>query len=277
MMALDTLDSIRHYCPMPHDIVIVDDCTNDGTYETLVSKKQAHWHFLRNECRHGTRRLVHSLSAGFRCVLRSLNADLVLRMDQDALLINQGIAEDAFAYVRNDPAIGIFGVYKVDYNRPRSYEVHRRLIDKELRSVRAFAGLTPSWRHLLQMAEANGYRRGDNVFGGAYFITRSCLTDISKLGALDPPYHWHSRMEEDVYFSMAAVAAGHKMGHFAAPDGPLCLEWRGLPYPASELWCRGYKLVHSVDKGINTGKEENQGLTAREVFRRIRYADKSAG
>jgi len=66
------------------------------------------------------------------------------------------------------------------------------------------------------------------------------------------------------------VAAGFQMGHFAAPDGPMCMEWRGLPYPAAALAAGKYKLVHSVDKGPNTGPAENGGRTAREVFRDLR-------
>jgi hypothetical protein len=95
---------------------------------------------------------------------------------------------------------------------------------------------------------------------------------MKQLGALDIPYSWHSRLQEDVYFSMAAVAAEFELGHFAAPDGPLCLEWRGLPYPAAELLQSPYKVVHSVDKGKNTDREANGGYTAREVFRFARQS-----
>ena len=113
-------------------------------------------------------------------------------------------------------------------------------------------------------------KQGDNVFGGAYFITRECISAIHKLGALKVPWNWHSNMGEDVYFPMVAVAAGFGLGHFAAPDGPLCLEWCGLPMPAAEGAHSKYKLVHSVDKGKNTGPAENGGKTAREVFRDLR-------
>jgi hypothetical protein len=93
---------------------------------------------------------------------------------------------------------------------------------------------------------------------------------MQDMGALDVPYCWHSRLMEDVYFSMASVAAGFELGHFGAPEGPLCLEWRGLPYPANELAKAGYKVVHSVDKGQNTDRESNGGKTAREVFQDLR-------
>jgi hypothetical protein len=98
---------------------------------------------------------------------------------------------------------------------------------------------------------------------------------MNALGALDVPYRWHSRLMEDVYFSMATVAAAFKLGHFAAPSGPLCLEWRGLPYPASKMLESPYKVVHSVDKGKNTDRESNGGMTARERFRAARRQEQS--
>jgi len=96
------------------------------------------------------------------------------------------------------------------------------------------------------------------------------LEALESIRALNVPYRWHSELMEDVYFSMAAVAAGFGLGHFAAPSGPLCLEWRGLPYPAKELADSPYKVVHSVDKGKNTDRDANGGMTAREYFRAIR-------
>src|SRR5262249_30360913 len=131
-------------------------------------------------------------------------------------------------------------------------------------------GRGPSWAGYLWAAEANGYRRGDNVFGGAYFITRDCLLAAQELGGLRVPWAWHSKIMEDVYFSMLTLAAGFRLAHFAAPDGPLCMEWRGLPFPARDLHASKFKLVHSVDKGPNTGPAENGGKTAREVFRELR-------
>jgi len=191
-------------------------------------------------------------------------------LDQDALIIKPGLLPEALAYKKDNPSVGVFGVYEVDYNRPRSFESHRRLFDRESAWFRSLIGRRPSWRNHLRVAESNGYKRGDNVFGGAYFVTRECLEAARKMGALNVPWHWHSKMQEDVYFSMIAVAAGFRLGHFAAPDGPLCMEWRGLPYPADILEKSKYKLIHSVDKGPNTGPADNEGRTAREVFRELR-------
>lgn len=268
--ALDTLESVEHFCPEPHVVFIVDDHTNDGTYEALVAAKKPKWHIFRNKRPQGIRRLVHTLCFAYKQVLDKTDCQLILRLDQDALFIGFGLFSEAFAFIRSNNGVGMFGTYDVDYNRPRNFDMHRRLITKEIAWYRSLVFQRPSWKAYLFKAEHNGYKRGDNVFGGAYFITRECLSGMRKLGALNVPWNWHSQLDEDVYFSMIAVAAGFQLGHFSAPNGPLCMEWRGLPYPATKLAASNYKLVHSVDKGPNTGSSENGGRTAREVFRKLR-------
>jgi GT2 family glycosyltransferase len=267
---LDTLESIERYCPEPHTVIIVDDYTQDGTYETLLARAHPNWRILRNTRQLGVLRLTQTLSLAYRYTLDETECDLVFRLDQDSLLIREGVLTDALSYIQANPAVGLFGVYTHDYNRPRTFKTHAKQMNRELGRMRRLFGLRPSWVNLLQLAEKQGYQRGDNVFGGAYFVTRQCLEGMRTLGALNIPYRWHSHLMEDVYYSMAAVAAGFKLGHFAAPEGPLCLEWRGLPYPARELIRTGFKVVHSVDKGKNTDRSTNGSKTAREVFRDAR-------
>ena len=268
--AIDTLESVDCYCQEPHVVVIVDDCTRDGTYEAVMSQRRPHWHILRNSRPMGIARLVHSLCSAYRFVLSQTECTLVLRLDQDALIIKPGVINDALAHLRQNTEDGLFGVYDRDYDRPRSFASHKRLIARELSWLRRLLRLEPSWVQLLKLAERHGYTHGDNVFGGAYFVTRASLIAVEKLGGLDVPFRWNSRMMEDVYFSMATVAAGYRLGHFAAPDGPLCLEWRGLPSPAVDLAQSHYKIIHSVDKGKNTDRESNGGKTPREIFKDIR-------
>jgi len=268
--ALDTLQSVEFFCPEPHVVIVVDDQTKDGTYEALMEAKRPHWHIFRNKQAQGISRLVHSLSFAFEQVIARTECKLVFRLDQDALIIKPGLFPEAFAYMRNNPAVGLFGIYEVDYNRERNFKSHQELIDREAAWFRPLIGRRPSWMNFLRMAESKGYKRGDNVFGGAYFVTRECIEAATKIGALNVPWHWHSKMQEDVYFSLITVAAGFRLGHFAAPDGPLCMDWRGLPYPAKALAASKYKVVHSVDKGPNTSATENDGKTAREVFRELR-------
>jgi len=296
--ALDTADSVEHYCPEPHDVVFVDDCTSDGTYEALLAAKRPNWHILRNEKRNGYSRLVNTVCFGLHYITGNLPCKCTLKLDTDSLVIGSGVITDAMAYMESHPKVGMFGVYEVDYNGPRNFTAHKNQMDNALLWWRAALGLRPSWVKLLRTAESKGYRRGENVSGGGYFMTWPCLDSITRLGYLDVPYSWYNpvsqfcltavskmtrrplqswiSLAEDVYFSMATVAAGYKLGHFAAPDGPICVALRGLPYPAKELWNRGYKIVHGVDKGPNTAPLDNGGDTAREVFCRIRESERGA-
>lgn len=268
--ALDTLESVAWYCPEPHTAIIIDDCTQDGTYEDLLSQRRPNWQILRNRSAMGYARLTHSLCFAYRSVLSHTSCSLILKLDTDSLIIKPDVLSDALTYAREHPRVGMFGVHTCDYNRPRSFEYHTQLLTTEMNWRNWFKGTRPAYASLLRRAERRGYRRGDNVFGGAYFVTRNCLDAMLRAGALDLPYAWHSHLMEDVYFSIATVAAGYQLGHFAAPDGPLCLEWEGLPYPALELAESKYKVIHSLDKGRNTGRDDNNGRTAREVFKQLR-------
>ena len=230
--ALDTLASVEHYCSEPHEIIIVDDCTNDGTYEALLGSARDYWHILRNPRPMERWRLVHTLCAGYRYVLMETGCELVFRLDQDALVIKPGVISDALDYMETNPAVGLFGVYAHDYDRPRSYQSHCEQMNNESHWLRKAMGLQPAWTNILRLAEQRGYSRGDNVFGGAYFATRAALCGMENTGALAVPYRWHSRLMEDVYFSMATVAAGFDLGHFGAPEGPLCRRVAGTSSPS---------------------------------------------
>ena len=289
---LDTAESIEHYCPEPHNLVFVDDCTTDGTYEALLKARRPNWHILRNEKHNGYLKLVNTMCFGMRHIVENLSSKCILKIDTDSLIIGHRIISDALEYMEAHPDVGLFGVYEVDYNKPRDFSAHKNQMDNALRYWRAILGLRPSWVKVLSRAESKGYHRGENVSGGGYFITRSCLDSIARLGYLELPYSLYNPVTEsclgiirritgrelfnwcgiaeDVYFSMGTLAAGYKLGHFAAPDGPICVALRGLPYPAEELLDRGYKLVHGVDNGPYTTASENRGITVREVFRRVR-------
>jgi hypothetical protein len=131
-------------------------------------------------------------------------------------------------------------------------------------------GLPWYWKVCIR-ALRHGWALKENVFGAVCFYTRDCLLELKRRGFLDLPFTTsHELTAEDCYFTMATVASGFRRDHFAAPMAPLALAWRAMPWPAEELHRLGYKAVHSVDKGRNTTREENHGLTPREFFRRQR-------
>lgn len=273
--AVDTAASVDHYCPEPHEVVLVDDHSRDDTYERLLAAGRPHWHVLRNPEKRGLDGIIRTIADAYRYTLRAFDCEFVLKIDTDSLVIRPGLVAEALAYIARNPEVGAFGVYIQDYDRPRDFAGHRRRIDREVGYLRLVRG-RPWWYATLRAAERYGYERGENISGGGSFIVRGCLERMSRMGMLEVPAASRSKLkEDDVYFSMAAMAAGYQLGHFAAPDGPLCIEWKDLPYPAMELWERGFKLVHSLDKGRNITREANGGMTAREVFQAIRAREAS--
>jgi hypothetical protein len=131
---------------------------------------------------------------------------------------------------------------------------------------RALFGMRLPWRDYLTTTERKGYKSGDNVFGGGHFIIREWILAVRNLGGLQVPGRWHNMMQEDLYVSMVIVAARVRLRYFAVPD-PLFMECRGLPLPAGTLDASKFKLVQSLDKGLNTGPAQSGRRTAREVFR----------
>ena len=163
---LDTLQSVEFFCAEPHVVFIVDDQTKDGTYEALMDAKQPHWHVFRNKSPHGTQRLVHSLCFAFEQVIARTECKLILRLDQDSLIIKPGLFPEALAYMRSNPSVGLFGVYEVDYNRARNFKSHAELFDRETAWFRTLIGRRPCWTKHPRIAESKGHKRGENVFGG---------------------------------------------------------------------------------------------------------------
>ena len=262
--ALDTIQSVRHFLPNSQ-LVIADDKTDDGTYERLQELAAAtpSIALIRNSKRRGRSLLSVTLGDAFKWALHNLDFDVLLRLDVDALVTGPGLDADAVQFARTNPAVGIFGRHLMNADGSvKSYAMHTNSIRRRL----AMPVPRPWWYGTLQSALAQGWGLGENVFGGACFYSRSGIEALDRTGALSQPEHRGSdALIEDVYFTMATVAAGLDRGHFAQPTAPCALAWHGLPYAASDVLARGDKLVHSVDKGPHT-----EG--AREAFRAARCA-----
>ena len=267
----DTIDSINYYCPEKFNLIFVDDLSTDGSFEYLKGLNCERIHVLLNNKKNDLSKLTLSLCNAYLYALNNIKFDLLLRMDQDTLIIKQHLLSDAMNFSTSHLRCGMFGIYDTDYNRPRNFKYHTKKILKEISLWRRSLHLTPAWLNIYKLALGNGYRPGENVFGGGYFLTRIALEKMEQINALTFNRPWMSTLDEDIYFSMATMAAGYNLGHFAAPDGPICMDWRGLPYSAITLHNSKYKLVHSVDKGFNTTPKDNNGYSAREFFRKMRH------
>ncbi len=268
---LDTLSSLFHFCPPDCHIVLVDDCTSDGTYDLLRGLKDPRVIILRNATPQRYDGLVHTIALGLREIVKIPGLTLLLKTDTDALMTGHGLFDDAAAFMRDHPRVGIFGRHLTNYDgTPKDFSILTGFFHREMRFPRNLIPNRTGYLPILHQALKNGWQLGENVFGGAYFLTGDCLRKMEALGHLDLTGSGRTSVAEDCYVTMGAIAAGFERAQFAHPAGPMGLAFTGLPAPAQVLAEKGMKIVHSVDKGPNTSREENDGLTPREFFAKLR-------
>jgi hypothetical protein len=278
---VDTIESVWHYLGGEQPIIANLDHEDDGTEAALRKACGARLHFVRNPHPGGIGAeivmpfLTHKSAFGLRCAIEAYDAEVLLKLDTDALVTGYGLIEDALAFMARNPEVGIFGRHLINVDGTiKDYRMHTRRLNRELSVWNRLRLRGPAYAGIARRALARGWGLGENVFGGACFFTWRCLRAMDGLGYLRPPrQRWNSLIADDVYFTMCAMAAGFDRGQFGVPNGPMCMAWQFLPLPPKEIQSRGYKLVHSVDKGHNTSREDNEGMTAREFFRAVRQAE----
>jgi GT2 family glycosyltransferase len=269
---LDTIDSILHYSDERVALFIVDDHTEDGTFEALSALTDDRIVLLRGERSFGYRGLHATVAIALRAIVAVGGFTLVFRVDWDALITGPGVCEEAATFFERNPHVGICGRHLINYDgSSKTFDMHTRSMLERVGwpprdDDREIGGI--GW--IANMALKNGWGLGENVFGGAFFIRTEAVERMLELGFLDyidNPDFW---VIEDVFLTMCVLATGFDRAHFAMPLAPLALAYGCLPAPAAELYSRGMKVLHSVDKGRFTTAEENDGVTPREFFRRIR-------
>jgi len=268
---LDTIDSLLFYASADTKLFLVDDCTADGTYPALQAIGDPRIVLLRNDRPYGYAGLLATLATGFRACLARGPFATVLKFDTDALMTGPGVFDDVWDFLHLNQHVGICGRHLLNYDGgSKSFRTHTAAMLQRCgfppRDDRAEGGF--GW--ICAAAMRRGWGLGENIFGGAYFLRYACLAKMAAHGYLDPvtrPANW---IAEDVYYTMCAVATGYDRAHFAAPLAPLALAHGCLPTSVAALHADGMKVLHSVDKGRWTTAEENDGMTPRAYFRRVR-------
>jgi hypothetical protein len=276
--SLDTIDSVLHYIVPGDELVVVDDATQDGTYERLAEVRHDQLTLLRNESANGYRGLHVTVTNALRHLAGRSPFGVVLRLDWDALVTGPDVFHEVSRFLDANRHVGICGRHLMNYDgSSKSYRIHTEdalnRIGYPPPDDRESGGI--GW--IARRAQLNGWGLGENVFGGAFFLRFECVEAMiadGLLDRLDDPRQW---LIEDVFFTMCALATGFDRAHFAAPIAPYAFAYRDLPAPVPELIGRGIKVVHSVDHGRWASPEENGGLTARELFKRHRRGGSESG
>jgi len=258
----DTLLSALRYIRSELRIVLLDD-TSAGLSLSDLPKSDA-IEIVRIEGSDSYsvfgRLYMHS-SKAIEHVLDSWDFDLMLRLDDDALLIGSGSEEEAMDVFRSNPDVGCLGSYRFtcmgaarDF-RPVARRLHfeTSVFGRMLDPVR--------WRGLMEiydLAASQGYEPGEHCLGAASFFRREVLVAMRDKGLLSRHELLTSGLCDDQLLGMLVKAAGYQNMDFAGPGQPLGLAWKGLPASPQILHAIGKKIVHSVKSWQGSDQDQTR-------------------
>jgi hypothetical protein len=249
----DTIDSIVRLEPAVRWIVLVDDdaAPRDlvaavGAAETGVDVVRLD-HLLPSGVASVYERLTVSVLAGLRWVTRHTTADVVMKIDTDALVIAP--FADKLSRALADPAVGLIGSYDRTCNgEERSFDAWVALVQRAGRRRRLAAGRhARRARRLVREARAAGYEWGEHVLACALAMPRIALDAIDAGGALDDPLAFAgAELADDPMLGILVRRAGFRLAGHVGEGETFAVAWRGLPDTPDRLVARGYAIIHSV-------------------------------
>lgn len=265
----DTVRSVFEHARTSSKILIIDD-TKDG-----LDRASIHRHdevdFLRfDRTKRGNALyggLYFNLSTSWRVVLERYDFDVVLRLDDDAVMIGPGADRDAVEFFATHPEVGCLGSYRQTCMGDRRDFTPAQEIVRAETSVIGALSHPRRWRSIRRvrrMARRHGYRDGEHCLGAAAFYSRDCIERFRRLSFLECTELRKSHLGEDHIFGMMVRAAGLQLDDFATAGRPLGVAWQGLPASPATLLEMGKKIVHSVKS--HGGRDQGE---IRAEFRRL--------
>ncbi len=270
----DTIESIRAYSDPSRAIVLVDNGGDLRERLEAVGAMGDDLHIVVS--RPGARNLFGDLwrtvATGLRYCVETIDFDVLLRFDADALMIASGSEDAAIARFRESADEGILGSCRVRFDgEPRDFAPAARM----MRAASGLSGLRhPSMRRFLrarlaEVAETD-YELGEHPQGAVCFLRPEALQAIYDAGHLGDDLR-HAHVCEDFIITLLMRAAGYRVGEFGGPGDPLAIKWRGLPAHPRDLLAQGTAIVHSVRFWQDMDEDE-----VRAEFARARRAKAAA-
>lgn len=268
---VDAIESVLCYLEPPRHVFIVDDVIGGNP---RLDAFRAHGEVTVLERLPGLQNVLGTLwwetAAAYRLIAERYEAQLVLRLDTDALILGRGIERLALERFAREPDVGLLGSYRVDaLGERRDFGPAARILRNEigplgLRDPR----LRRRLRALVGSARANGYVLGEHCLGAGMLHSGVAVRAIYERGIFHLSDLARSRLADDHLMGLVTVAAGYRMGDFGGPDDPIAIKWKGLPYGVEELQRRAKLLTHSV-----RGRGAEDEASIREYFRAKRMMD----
>ncbi|MEJ7911791.1 MAG: hypothetical protein WKF70_01455 [Chitinophagaceae bacterium] len=255
---VDTLRSYAFHTASTYKIVIADD-SHQGLGTAIQSDFPEADVIGSAKPMGGWAGLYIMLSEAYQHALLNYNFKALLKIDTDALVIGSEPEREALALFHEQPFMGIAGQYPLDY--------HGVQWDLGWPKDRILNGVT-TWKFIkrpianialrkqYKQAVANGYKAGESVFGGAYFVNYSLVAKLYEQELLPNRKFITLNLGEDHIFALLSLAMGFQLGDLASGNLPFGCAWKGLAAHPEELLQRNKKIIHSTRYWQNMDEEE---------------------
>jgi hypothetical protein len=216
--------------------------------------------------------LFAGIAAALSWLQASTNADFVLKIDTDALVIGP-FAESVRSRLVREPDTGVLGAVGFSCNphframqnlsrEPELLRAYRALVtephkrgnslgdsfqlcgvDLRAEQMRSLLAILPH----IKSAIGHGYASSEYCQGGAYVITRQMMDRMKSQDYLSCANLWTDLpIGEDMIMAMYTYAVDLRLRDLSGPDEPFGVQAQGLPYSPEILKRLKYSLVHSV-------------------------------
>ena len=246
---LDTISSVLYYTSPDRKIIIQD---NSSTQNVGAQLQQTFPELIviRTPQNYGlSGGLYKAESLAYLFAHSMFDFQTLIRMDTDALMIGEGLADDAVRFFQENPNVGQIGTYMIgtngeisEFSWPRQQLLHEIGIRGKLEDAERAEFL----RKLVSQAQAHGYQHGEHIIGGVSILNPRFIEKLVDQGLLLREELRRSVLQEDHIYSMLVKAVGMDLGEFGGPAHPLANRWKGLPASPQQLVDMGKKVIHSV-------------------------------
>lgn len=245
---IDTMESYVYYTQASYTFILADD-SHQGVGAEVKKAFPDAVVLLTDKPMGGWAGLYINLARSFAYALDHYEFKTLLKLDTDALIIGQAPEREAIQLFEDDEKAGVAGQYPNDYHGepwdigwPRRRILNGTQTWKFIRRPFSNLQLIP----LSKKAQANGYRIGESVFGGAYFMGYSYLKAMKEAGHLPNMRLSKLNMGEDHIFGLLTKAIGYKLCGLCGKGQSFGMAWKGLPVSPEQLIADGKKITHSV-------------------------------
>ena len=252
----DTIESVNHHTGVANCLVVVLDDSRQGKFADIgklfpnaVVITTPDYHEGARSSTRGS--LFGKQTYALKWLIKHYRFDVLLRMDTDAIMIGDAPHEDALAFLKLQPTVGMVGAFTRrgdgSDKRPAMISKGRELTrEVQLRFGFKNLALATTLRRLVRRAEAHGYNRGDMCTGGAYFLSSSAVRAMEEQGFFDLDALGRSKLMDDALMALLCCAAGYRLSDMPEDDDILAINWRGMPMAPEMLVSRNKKIVHPV-------------------------------